>query len=305
MIKSVVSRSNLFLLLTAIIWGLAFVAQRAGMEHVGPFAFNGVRFALGSISLLPLLWLACRRRGDGAGEARMNARSALWGGALAGVVLFLGATLQQVGVVYTTAGKAGFITGLYVVIVPLMGLLWGQRSGGRIWLGALLAVMGLYLLSMTRQFTISPGDALVLIGAFFWAGHVQVIARLARRIDSLVLSFFQCVVCSILSLITAAFTESISVAGLVQATWPILYGGVMSVGVAYTLQVVGQKGAHPAHAAIILSLESVFALVGGWLLLGEILSVRAGIGCALMLVGMLVSQLEFRPDAVVSSRGEV
>ncbi|MBN1934668.1 MAG: DMT family transporter [Anaerolineae bacterium] len=303
--KSVVWKSNVLLLLTAIIWGFAFVAQRVGMNYVEPFMFNGVRFALGSASLLPLLWFDRRRRGNDAGAARVDAQSALWGGALAGAVLFMGSTLQQAGVVYTTAGKAGFITGLYVVIVPLMGLLWGQHSHGRIWLGALLAVVGLYLLSVSGQFTFSPGALLVLIGAFFWAGHVQVIAWLTRKIDPLVLSFFQCMVCSALSLIAAAFTESISVAGIVQAAVPILYGGVMSVGVAYTLQVVGQKGAHPAHAAIILSLEAVFALIGGWLLLDETLSARGGIGCTLMLIGMLVSQLELRPGVPVSSQGKV
>lgn len=298
------SRSNLFLLLTAVIWGFAFVAQRVGMDHVGPFTFNGVRFALGSVSLLPLLWFDRRRRGGGSGEAHASIRAMLCGGVLAGVVLFAGSTFQQIGVVYTTAGKAGFITGLYVVIVPLMGLLWGQHSNGRIWLGALLAALGMYLLSVTRQLTISPGDVLVLIGAFFWAGHVQVIAWLSRRIDPLILSFFQCVTCSVLSLAAAAFAEPVTAAGLAQAAAPILYGGLMSVGVAYTLQVVGQKGAHPAHAAIILSLEAVFALVGGWLLLGETLSVRAGIGCVLMLGGMLVSQLEFRPRVPVSSCGK-
>jgi len=290
---SFLSRSNILLLLTAIIWGFAFVAQRVGMNYVGPFTFNGMRFVLGSLSLLPLLWFNYGRSGR---ALNVDLWAALWGGIPAGLVLFIGATLQQVGVVYTTAGKAGFITGLYVVIVPLMGLLWGQRTGRRVWLGALLAVVGLYLLSVSEQLTIAPGDALVLIGAFFWAGHVQLIAWLTRKVDPLPLAFFQFVVCAILSLSVAALTEAVSMNDIVAAGLPILYGGVMSVGVAYTLQVVGQKGAHPAHAAIILSLETVFALLGGWLVLKEPLSLRGGLGSALMLSGMLVSQLEFRVD---------
>lgn len=285
--RSLVSRSNLALLLTAVIWGFAFVAQRAGMAYIGPFLFNGVRFALGSMSLLPLLWFTRPKN-----QTSLDLRRTLGGGVLAGLVLFIGATLQQTGIVYTTAGKAGFITGLYVVIVPLLGLLWGQQTHWRIWTGAVLAVIGLYLLSINEQLTISTGDALVLIGAFFWAGHVQLIARLTRTIEPLPLSCVQFAVCSILSLATAWLTEPIAVSGLLSAWLPILYGGFLSVGVAYTLQVVGQKGAHPAHAAIILSLETVFAALGGWLILQETFSLRALVGSALMLAGMLVSQLD-------------
>lgn len=287
MIRSLVSRSNLALLLTAVLWGFAFVAQRAGMAYIGPFLFNGVRFALGSMSLLPLLWFTRQKS-----QTSLDLRRTLGGGMLAGMVLFFGATLQQAGIVYTTAGKAGFITGLYVVIVPLLGLLWGQQTHWRIWAGAILAVVGLYLLSVNERLTISTGDALVLIGAFFWAGHVQLIAWLTRTIEPLPLSCVQFAVCSLLSLAAAWLTEPIAVSGILSAWLPILYGGFLSVGVAYTLQVVGQKGAHPAHAAIILSLETVFAALGGWLILQETFSLRALVGSALMLAGMLISQLD-------------
>ena len=270
------------LLLTAGIWGFAFVAQRAGMEHVGPFVFNGIRFGLGSLTLLPLIWI--RRR-----AARGVPRAAA-AGLLAGLVLFGGASLQQMGIVHTTAGKSGFITGLYVVLVPLLGLFLKQRAGWGRWAGALLAAAGLYFLSVTEHFTVARGDLLVLLSAFFWAAHVLVIARLAPRHDVVRLACLQYAVCSALSLVVGAFAESFGGVAIGRAIGPILYGGIMSVGVAYTLQVVAQKKAHPAHAAILLSLEGVFAVLGGGLILGETLSPRGFLGCGLMLAAMLTSQ---------------
>jgi len=285
-------KSDALLMLTATIWGFAFVAQRVGMEYVGPFTFNGVRFALGSLSLVPLMLL--KRKNPSAIAALLppaDRQTVAWGGALAGLVLFMGASLQQSGLVHTTAGNAGFITGLYVVIVPLLGLFWRQRPDLGTWIGALLAAAGLYLLSVTAAFEIAFGDLLVLVGAFFWAAHVLIIGWLSPRIESIQLACIQFAVCSLLSLITAAALETMTLQGLMGAALPILYGGLLSVGVAYTLQVVAQRDARPAHAAIILSLESVFAALGGWLLLGELLSARALVGCSLMMAGMLLSQL--------------
>jgi len=285
-------KSDAVLLTTAIIWGFAFVAQRAGMEHVGPFIFNGVRFALGCMVLVFFIFRDNNRpSGPSTDERAMTPTTKVWGSALAGLLLFGGSTLQQVGIVYTTAGKAGFITGLYVVIVPLLALFWGKRTTIGTWTGAVLAAAGLYFLSITEHFTIDFGDFLVFLGAFFFAGHVLVIGWLSPKINSYRLAFVQYAAVSILSLAVAVCCEDNTLHGLVQATIPILYGGVMSVGVAYTLQVIGQRNAHPAHAAILLSLESVFAAIGGWLLLGEIMSSRQLSGCALMLVGMLLSQL--------------
>jgi drug/metabolite transporter (DMT)-like permease len=299
-------RANALLLLTAMIWGVAFVAQRVGMAYVGPFTFNGVRFTLGALSLVPLLLINRRRRvQERADVSHKDFKTVLVGGAMAGAVLFIAASLQQAGVALTTAGKAGFITGLYVVIVPLLGLLWGQQTALNTWLGALLAVMGLYLLSVTEDLTIAPGDLLVLIGAFFWAIHVHILSRFSALIGPVKLAFIQFVACAILSLLTAGLIENLSwgylredSSALMAALAPILYGGLLSVGVAYTLQVVAQRDAHPAHAAIILSSEAVFAVIGGWLILGEMLSTRGIVGCGLMLVGMLVSQLS---NAVESS----
>jgi drug/metabolite transporter (DMT)-like permease len=282
-------RAELLLLLAAVIWGFAFVAQRVGMEHVGPFTYNGVRFVLGALSLLPLLWLG-RRSAAPLGPGGW--RPILGGGLLAGLILFAGASLQQVGIVHTTAGKAGFITGLYVVIVPVLGLLWGHRTPWSTWTGAALAVAGLYLLTLTDAFTLAEGDGLVLVGAFFWAGHVLVIGWLSgRHVEPILLACLQFIVCAVLSLAVAAATEPITASGLRGGALPILYGGLLSVGIAYTLQVVAQRDAAPAHAAIILSLETGFAALGGWLLLNETLSGRGLIGCALMFAGMLLSQL--------------
>ena len=215
----------------------------------------------------------------------------IFGGGILGLTLFAAASLQQVGLVYTTAGNAGFITGLYVVIVPILGLLLGQRTDAGTWIGALLAAAGLYLLCITDEFSISFGDMLELAGAFLWAGHVLIIGWLSPKMDSLKLAFTQFAACSVLSIITAVFTEVIVLEALFKATIPILYGGVLSVGVAYTLQVVAQRNAHPAHAAILLSLEAVFAALGGWLILNETLAFRELFGCALMFAGMLLSQL--------------
>jgi drug/metabolite transporter (DMT)-like permease len=283
-------RANALLLVTAMIWGFAFVAQRVGMDYIGPFTFNAIRFAVGSLSLVPLIQATRARR-----EHKARWPLLLKGGLAAGTVLFAGASLQQVGLVTTSAGKAGFITGLYVVLVPLMGLLWGQRVSALTWLGALVAVVGLYLLSVTERLTVQPGDLWVLLGAVGWTAHVHLIDWLTERIDPLPLASVQFAVCSLLSWVVALTSETTTVIGLSGALLPLLYGGFMSVGVAYTLQVVAQRDAHPTPAAIIMSLESAFAAVGGGLLLGEQLGVRGTIGAALMLVGMVLAQIR-RPE---------
>ena len=297
MIRSTTLKAELLLLLAAIIWGFAFVAQRVGMEHVGPFTYNGVRFLLGAVSLLPLLLLGARRAGP---VAPVRGPLLFGGSLLAGLLLFAGASLQQVGLIHTTAGKAGFITGLYVVIVPLLGLLWRQRTPWSTWCGAALAVAGLYFLTMSENLSLAEGDALVLIGALFWAGHVLAIGWLSgQQVEPVLLACLQFLICAVLSLAVAGFSEAatFTLNGLWDAALPILYGGLLSVGVAYTLQVVGQRHAPPAHAAIILSLETVFAALGGWLLLNETLSQRGLFGCGLMFGGMLLSQLSLGSGA--------
>ena len=281
-------RSDGLLLVAAAIWGFAFVAQRMGMEHVGPFTFNGIRFALGATVLLPIVWWFGRSHRPKPGK------NILGGGLAAGLLLFMGASLQQIGLVTTTAGNAGFITGLYIILVPLFGLFLGARTRPGTAAGAVLAFTGLYLLSVRDGFHMASGDFLVFIGAFFWAGHVQLIGRLARRTDTLKLAVVQFSVCAMLSMGFAIALETVTVEGIRAAAIPILYGGLISVGIAYTLQIAGQKGARPSHAAIILSLEAVFAALGGWLILGESLTPRSLAGAALMLAGMVISQVWLR-----------
>lgn len=280
-------KSNLLLLLAAAIWGFAFVAQRIGMEHVGPFTFNGVRFLLGSLSLIPLIMFF---RNDDS-PPRSGFKSEILAGLLAGTVLFIAASLQQVGLIYTTAGKAAFITCLYVVMVPVAGLFLGQSVGKWTWLGCILAIVGLYFLCIKESASIQIGDLLQLMGALFWTLHILIIGYFARKVDVLKLSCFQFLTCSLLCLLTAALTETIVLNNILGAAVPILYGGICSVGIAYTLQVIGQKHAPPAPAAIILSMETVFAVIGGFLILGERLDGQEILGCVLMLSGMLVSQL--------------
>ncbi|MBN2185031.1 MAG: DMT family transporter [Candidatus Krumholzibacteriota bacterium] len=276
--------SEILLLLASVIWGFAFVAQRAGMEHVGPFIFNAVRFALGAAALVPFTVSSINR------DREKPSPLVYLYGVIAGTILFLGASLQQIGLVSTTAGKAGFITGLYVVLVPVMGIVIGQRTGKETWAGITLAAAGLYLLSFRGDFSIARGDLLVLAGTFFWAAHVLLIGSVARGANSLLLALTQFLTCSVLSFAAAALFETVEASGLAKAAIPILYGGLLSVGIAYTLQVIAQKKIPSSHAAIILSLETVFAALGGWLVLGETIPVRGLIGCTLILAGIIVSQ---------------
>lgn len=286
--KGVYNRGAIIMLwATSAIWGFAFVAQRAGMEFIGPFTFNGIRFLLGSASLIPLIfWMKYKQQSPAAKQ-----KNILKGGLLAGLVLFIGASLQQAGMVYTEAGKAGFITGFYVILVPLIGVFIGQYITKLLWAGAFIALAGLYLLTINGPFVLQKGDFLILLSAFFWAAHVQIINKLVDTHAALPLSAFQFAICGILSLLTASIFETISITTINQAIWPLLYGGFMSVGIAYTMQVVAQQHVHPAYASIILSFETVFAVIGGWLLLNEILSLRNILGCLLMLAGIVIVQI--------------
>lgn len=277
------------LLLASLIWGTAFVAQRIGMEHITPFYFNGIRFLLGAMVLIPFI--------------RFKTNSVVnpgpfWLGnplqkefVILGLLLTGGASLQQVGIVFTTAGKAGFITGLYVILVPICGILFNRKTSSSTWLGATMGIIGLYLLSIKQGFTIEKGDLLVLIGAFFWTFHVLAVDRFTKQFEPLLLAFWQFIMCGVISLVIAVFFEHITFPALLRATIPILYAGLLSVGTAYTLQVVAQKYAHPSHAAIILSLESPFAALAGYVILHEVLSSREMLGALLMVLGMIISQV--------------
>jgi len=279
------------LLLTAAIWGFAFIAQRSGMRSMGPFTFNAVRFLVGGLTLLLIYRLFLRKLPDRDESIPLSKKANRLGRLLTGLVLFAGASLQQVGLVGTDAGKAGFITGLYVVLVPILGLLIGKRTSLFNWIGALLAAVGLYLLMVTGTFGIARSDLLVLIGALVWAVHVHLVGHFSPRIGAVKLAITQFLVTGVLSLVAAFLFEQPSFAQLQAGLLPLLYASFLSVATAYTLQVVAQKWADPAHAAIILSLEGAFAALGGWWLLGEQLGVRGLLGAAVMLAGMLISQV--------------
>ncbi|OEC37537.1 hypothetical protein A7D27_25380 [Pseudomonas sp. 1D4] len=284
--RSQALRADILMLITAAIWGAAFVAQRLGMDAIGPFLYTGLRFALGALVLLPLLYLLPR----GEHHEPMN-QGLLLGGVLMGLALSLGINLQQVGLLFTSVTNSGFITGLYVIIVPLLGLLLGHRTGMGTWIGALLAVGGMFLLSVGDNFQVARGDWLQLAGAVVWGVHVLLVGFFASRHDPVRLAILQFITCAVISLALALVLEDIRLDAIVSAGPAILYGGVIAVAIGYTLQVVAQKHAIASHAAIILSLEAVFAAIAGALMLNESLHARGYLGCALMFVGMLVAQL--------------
>ena len=281
-------KSTFLLFLTAMIWGFAFVAQKVGAEFVGAFTFNGIRFMLGTVSLIPVILIFEREKLD-----KTKIRNILIPGLLAGTVLFIASTLQQYGVEITgSAGKAGFLTGLYTVLVPLIRFVTGKKTSIFTLFGAVFAVVGLFFLCMTgNELTFGMGDVVLIIGAFFWAGHILVVDKYVNDISPLKFSLVQFLVCGILSLIFAFVLEDIEFSAVKSAGIPILYGGIMSVGVAYTCQILGQRDADPTFASIVFSTESVFSAIGGAILLNEIMSGRGYLGCVLIFIGIVLSQL--------------
>ena len=281
------------LFLIAAIWGFSFVAQRAGMEFIGPYLFNGIRFALGSLSLIPL-YLYNRNINKQEPSVVNHKESIIKKGLLLGFILFIAASFQQIGMQYTTAANGGFITSLYVILVPIFSVFFKKKIQNAVWGGAIIAVIGMYFLSIQGELKLSWGDTLVLISAVFWASHVMLIGKYAPRGSIILLSIIQFGITAILSLLVAIFTEEIIWQGIQDAAIPIIYGGVFSVGIAYTLQIFAQKKVAAEQAAIILSFESAFAMLGGWLLLSETLSFRPLLGATLMLIGIIISQIKWK-----------
>ena len=282
------AKSTFLLFLTAIIWGFAFVAQRVGAEFVGAFTFNGIRFLLGSLSLIPVILIFEREKFD-----KSKFIKTLIPSILAGVILFVASTLQQLGVEWTgSAGKAGFLTGLYIVLVPIIRFLGGKKTSILTFFGAMFALVGLFFLCMTgNELTFGNGDIVLIIGALFWAAHILVVDKYVNDISPLKFSMMQFLVCGVLSIISAMCTETIELSAIKSAGIPILYGGLMSVGVAYTCQILGQKDADPTFASIVFSTESVFCAIGGAIILNEIMSGRGYVGCVLIFIGIILSQL--------------
>lgn len=287
-------KNSLLLLLTAAIWGVAFVAQSVGMDYVGAFTFNSVRCLIGAVVLLPVIRFLNRQSPpaeQSANEKAAERKTLFAGGAACGTALFLASNFQQFGIKYTTVGKAGFITACYIVIVPILGLFLKKKCSSYIWAAVVMALIGLYLLCITDGFSIGKGDFLVLICAFLFSFHILIIDHFSPKVDCVKMSCIQFLVAGILSGIPAVLFENPSFSNITAAWIPILYAGVMSCGVAYTLQIIGQKGMNPTVASLILSLESCISVLAGWILLGQRLSLREIIGCVIMFAAIILAQL--------------
>ncbi len=291
---------KILLLLAALIWGVAFVAQSVGMDYMGPFTFNGARFLMGSAVLVPVI-LFRRKKADpaGGGQARTDrsgakenaGKAALMGGVCCGLALCPAALFQQFGILYTTVGKAGFITTLYIILVPLAGIFMKKTPSSRIWTGAALAAFGFYLLCIKEGFSLSRGDALVFIGSVLFTVHILVIDHFSPKADGVELSCIQFLTAGVISSVLAFVFEKPELSALAEGIIPLAYAGILSSGVAYTLQVIGQRDTDPAVASLLLSMESVFSVLAGWMLLGQALSARELMGCALVFGAVILVQL--------------
>ena len=288
-------KNGIMLVLTAFIWGTAFVAQSVGMDYLGPFTFNGVRSLIGGAALLPCIWLFQKGKGKATEKPSRGARKELIAGGIAcGLLLFAASSLQQIGIQYTTAGKAGFITAFYIVIVPVLGMFLHKKISGKVWGAVAIALAGLYFLCITEKFAVGKGDILIFLCALVFSIHILVIDYFSPKVDGVKMSCIQFFVCGIVSLPPMFFTETPKIGAIVEGWAPLLYAGVLSCGVAYTLQIIGQKNVNPAVASLILSLESCFSVLAGWMVLGEKLSMRESVGCVLMFGAIILAQLPDR-----------
>ena len=295
-------RNTLLLVLTAIIWGCAFVAQSVGAEYVGPFTFIAARSWLGGAAVLPVV-LFLRSKSDKSNAASAPApqrKTLIWGGIACGFCLFIAMAAQQIGVAYTTAAKAGFITTMYVIIVPILTLFMGRKVGKKIWLCVLLGVVGLYLLCMVGGLSLSMGDAAVLASALLFSFHILTVDHFAPKVNSIQLSCIQFLAAAAFSTVCMILFETPTWESISAAAMPILYAGIMSTGVGFTLQLIAQKDLNPTIASLAMSMESVFSALAGWIFLGQGLSPRELGGCALMFAAIILAQL---PDQLFSKRG--
>ena len=301
-------QSNAMLMLTALIWGLAFVAQSVAMDYIRPFTFNGVRSILGGVVLLPVI-AVMKRFSTGKKEVQMAETREkekgffnsieFRGGVLCGGALFIASNLQQFGVLYSSPGKAGFLTALYILMVPVLGLFLGKKVMGRIWACIAMALIGVFLLCVTEQLTIEKGDILLILCAICFSVHILVIDYFSPKANGTIMSCIQFLVCGFLSLICMGFFEQPLLSDILKAWKPILYAGVMSCGVAYTLQILGQKHTNPTVASLLMSLESVFAYLGSLVILGQKLSSKEALGSILVFAAIVLAQLPLRRKTVV------
>ena len=284
---------NFLLILTALIWGSAFVAQSVGMEYIEPITFNGIRCIVGGIVLIiaNIVFDSVKKKnGTYHKTEKEEKRQLITGGIICGIIIFLASTIQQIGISQTTVGKAGFISVLYILIVPFIGLLMKQKLPKMIWPCCAIAVFGLYFLCMNESFTVSKGDIIVLISAVAYAIHIIAIGYFAPKVDCVKLSCFQFLVCGVISVIFMLIFEKPNFENILQAWLPIIYAGALSGGVGYTLQTVAQKWTKPSIASLLMSFESVFAVLAGAVILQQIPTVREGIGCVLMFISIILIQ---------------
>ena len=298
--NSIPVRNSLLLLLTATRWGVAFVAQSVSMDYIGGFTFNAVRNLIGALALLLVIKVLDKTRSEAEKKRESSAsgrKTLLIGGICCGIMLCLASNFQQFGIKYTTVGKAGFITACYIIIVPIIGIFLKKKCSPFIWAAVVMALIGLYLLCITDGFSIGLGDVLVLVCAFLFSLHILVIDYFSPKADGVKLSCIQFLVCGILSMIPALVLEHPQISSILTAWLPILYAGIMSCGVAYTLQIVGQKNVNPTVASLILSLESCISVLAGWVILGQKLSAKELLGCVIMFAAIILAQLPEKSSA--------
>ena len=309
-------RGNLLLLLAAFIWGFSFVAQSEGMKYIGPFAFIGIRSMLAGVSLAVFIGVrklnkatknigkkhetpvSGVRPAEVTEKKEQEKKNLLFGGSCCGIILFAATMLQQIGIKYTNEpGKAGFITALYLILVPLAGFFVRKKIGRKVWIAVALAVCGMYLLCIKDGFHMAPGDLYLLGCAFVFTAHILVIDFFSPKVDGVAMSCIQFLLCGALGMTGMFLTEQVELAPILEAWFPLVFSGVFSGGVAYTLQIVAQKDTEPATASLLMSFESVFAVVGEWLILGDVLAEKELLGCALMFAGIVLSQRPDKPKA--------
>ena len=282
---------NTLLLLGAMIWGAAFVAQTVGMEYVEPFTFQACRSFLGSFVLIPEIAVIDQRGNPKKPKTKADRRQLLISGIICGILLFAACSLQQLGLLYTTAGKSGFITSLYIILVPLIGVLLGKKVNPLIWVSVVLAAIGLFLLCGTQNMAIGKGELLTLGCSVAFAFHILYIDKVSDQVDGVRLSSLQFFVCGVISTVIMALFESPNPQSIAQCWLPICYAGILSSGVAYTFQIVGQAHTDPTTASLLMSLESVFSAVFGWILLNQTMRLREAVGCLVVFCGVLLAQL--------------
>lgn len=293
-------RGNMFLFMAALIWGCALVAQKAGMSHLGPFGFTAIRCTMGGIILLPLIWYLDRKKIPEEKAQEAGKKETIIGSVVCGLVLTSLILFQQFGLPYTTVGKAGFITALYILLTPVMGIFLGKKAGKNLWIGVIIGLSGMYMLCLYEGVSgLTFGDIMMLGAAVMAAAHIHVIDHFVQKIDAVKLSSYQFIVCGLVCVIPMLIFEEISIAAVIDCLIPILYAGLISCGLGYTFQVIGQKGTDPSLASLILSLETVFSLLAGWVFFKEVLTIPEYIGCGLMFIAILVSQMPDRKKKLI------